>query len=387
MKYGIVRLMTLITCLFLSDSVFAEVKGGDQSDEILIVGSARIIEENMARARNEALRDAIFKGIESYLINRLDQQGMINHFTLLTQEIIPRAMEFIQNYHILTEEPIGNTNKILLSLRINKALLEEKLSELGISVTEGRQIKILFLVAEFFEESGEKHYWWKDPEEGVELSPFELTLYRVFQEAGFYPVNRLVGPAETVHDSEMTSPYLSLEKAVQWGRLFSADVVIQGRFELMPEENVTVSVRAINVDQAEFIAQSNFRYSPDENVDKFPSMLHSMEQAVTGVVKKFGPALIRSMAETRTQFAGLRLDLRGLSDLRQQQIFLDFVKTKVKGIKSILPIGMKYRSVSFWINYQGDIESLAHSLTTDSDFPFTANIKIRNDQVLNIDIL
>ena len=62
-----------------------EAASGEQGNEILIIGSSRIFEENMARARKEALRDAMFKGIERYLISRLGKQRMSDNFVLLSK--------------------------------------------------------------------------------------------------------------------------------------------------------------------------------------------------------------------------------------------------------------------------------------------------------------
>lgn len=387
MKHKIAFMLILLTgCFFSSVPISAGDLAADQKNEILIIGSARIIEENMASARKEALRDAMFKGIESYLISRLGRQEMINNFTLLIQEIMPQATEQIENYHILAQERIGNVYKVFLGLRINEALLEEKLNELDVLGSEDRQVKILFLVSESHPETGEERYWWKDPDEGFALTPLELTLYRLFQEAGFNPVNRQAGPVEEIHDSEMMTPALTLDEAVRWGRLFAADVVIQGRFIIRAGGTVDVDIKAINADDAKLISRLNFEQAADEDMADSPT-LSTIKQAARKMIQQLGPALIHSGDKQIAKMTGIRIELSGLDNLKQQKLFLDFVKTRLKGIQSILPVRMKNRSVSFSVKYQGDIESLVRSLNTKSGLPFEAEINIKNNNEISITIL
>jgi len=146
-------MMLFLACFGFSYLTMAEEPSGEQRNEIFTLGSSKILEENMAKAREEALREAMFKGIENYLISRLGKQRISNNFILLVQEIIPRASEYIQNYHILSQERVDDNYKVFLSIRINEALLEKKLNEFDILALEGTQIKILFLVSEFDRDS------------------------------------------------------------------------------------------------------------------------------------------------------------------------------------------------------------------------------------------
>ena len=98
-------------CIFfisLSNVSFsrAEIHGKDYKTEIRVIGSSFIVDGNVALAREAAISEALVKGVEEYLIKRLGDQGMINNFPRLVHEIIPRAREQVENFHILSRTRI-----------------------------------------------------------------------------------------------------------------------------------------------------------------------------------------------------------------------------------------------------------------------------------------
>jgi hypothetical protein len=382
-------MMIVLACFgFFCLITQAEAASSEQGNEILIIGSSRIIKENMARAREEALREGMFKGVESYLISRLGKQRMSDNFILLSQEIIPRAAGYIQNYHILSQERVDDSYRVFLSIRINEALMEKTLNEFDILAPEGTQLKILFLVSEFNTANNEERYWWKAPEEGMDLTPVELALFRFFQDRGFQPINRLSGLADETYDMEMTSSSLTLAQAIQWGQLYSADVVLQGRFELIADNSVVVNIKAINVHQASLVSQLNYIQMPDEKSSAdSQSNLSIIEKAVQAAAQKLGPAIIQSTDKPKTQLTELLIHLSGLKNLKQKQMFLDFIKTRVKGVQSIIPVEIKNRSISYSVRYLGDTVSFIKALSGDSGLPLEAAIQIRNENVISIVIL
>ena len=91
----------LILSIFLLTGVPAE---GADTDDILVIGTSSIWNNNLASARNDAISDALVKGIEEYLKITLGSQGMINNFHELISEVIPGSGEVIENYSILAED-------------------------------------------------------------------------------------------------------------------------------------------------------------------------------------------------------------------------------------------------------------------------------------------
>jgi hypothetical protein len=114
-------------------------------NEILAIGTATVKEGNLAQAKESAISDALTKGVENYLLHRLGSEGVANNFQRIIYDILPRAKAKVENFNILSEEQTGEAYKVLIKLRVNEKVIDEKLREAGVVVTEGPPIKTLFL--------------------------------------------------------------------------------------------------------------------------------------------------------------------------------------------------------------------------------------------------
>ena len=155
-------------------------------NEILAIGTATVKDGNLAKAKGSAISDALTKGVENYLLHRLGSEGVVNNFQRIIQDILPKAKAKVENYNILSEDQTGEEYKVLIKLRVNEKVIDKKLREAGVVVTEGPPIKVLFLVSEW--KGGTVYYWWRDPETYSSMSGTELVLHNVFQERGLGPI-------------------------------------------------------------------------------------------------------------------------------------------------------------------------------------------------------
>jgi hypothetical protein len=162
-----------LLCIFLSTFPHSPAASErPERAELFAIGTSDIVKGNLAQAKEKAISDALKKGMEDYLVERLGSEGMVNNFQRLVQDIIPEAGEGIENFHILAEDQAKDTYKILVRLRINKKVIDEKLLRAGLVIIEGPPIKVLFMVSETLD--GHVRYWWKDPEVPADMSATEL---------------------------------------------------------------------------------------------------------------------------------------------------------------------------------------------------------------------
>jgi hypothetical protein len=82
---------------------------GDSVDTVIIDG-------NIAAARNDAISDALLKGLEEYLTRYLGSQIMINNFPRLINNVIPDAKDEIENF-IPAKKETAATHDILTLLK------------------------------------------------------------------------------------------------------------------------------------------------------------------------------------------------------------------------------------------------------------------------------
>ena len=139
--------LSLILNLLIKDSLAQEMKEAVPGERI-VTGTGIVVKENIALARNEAISQAFSKALEEYLIQRLGSKGMANNFQRLEEEILSETKEEIQDYQVISEFMTDRYVRVLMKVRVNEAVLEQKLKNMGLRKTDTMQIDVLFLVSE-----------------------------------------------------------------------------------------------------------------------------------------------------------------------------------------------------------------------------------------------
>src|SRR4030042_3343439 len=156
-------------------SCIPDIECSEKADkiDILVIGSGSIVDGNIAAARKEAISDALLKGVEKYLTRYLGGQIMINNFPKFINEVIPDAKDEIENFNILAEERGDKLYKILVRIKVNEGLVQEKLNQNGIIYRDVPSVKFLFLVSQRNSQDKDVIYWWNDPNRNSPLTSTE----------------------------------------------------------------------------------------------------------------------------------------------------------------------------------------------------------------------
>jgi hypothetical protein len=350
----------------------AEVVEKLGENELVAIGTGAIIKGNIAQAKGSALSHALSKGLEIYLLRRLGSEGVVNNFQRLLQEIMPNAQEKIENFYILAEGQIGTEYKVLARIKINEKVMGQVLREAGLVLMEGAPIKVLFLVSEV--EEGAVTYWWKDPEHYTTLSPSELALHNVFQERGFSPVNRSLRSPESGLSGESQPPDLQETDIIKWGKLFSVDVVIYGQTIIDPEREISLELKAFDVNQGLKISQGTHFGSIEKLAEGGEPKIETLERLVSLLAARFVPPIIQFISTDRRKIQHLEISLVGLSTLKQLKAFKNFLIKDVAGVMSVRPTRIKRDSTSFAVEFQGDRDRFLSRVLNHENLPFALKL-------------
>ena len=341
-------------------------------NEILAIGTATVKDGNLAQAKESAISDALIKGVENYLLHRLGSEGVANNFQRIIYDILPGAKAEIENFNILSEDQTGEEYKVLIKLRVNEKVIDEKLREAGVVVTEGPPLKVLFLVSEW--KGGTAYYWWRDPETYSSMSGTELVLHNVFQERALSPINRTLKVPDTGYSESLKHVDLRDVDALEWGRLFSADVVIYGQSEIIGKKEVSLALKAVDVNQGAQISQTvAFEQIKKEAEGKQPVM-EAIERLANRLAAKLTPAIIRYTASDRGRVRHLEITLNGLSSYKQFRAFRDFLRRDVSGVKSVRQTRVRKDSISIAVEFQGDRKRFVERVLNHENLPFLVKL-------------
>lgn len=370
-----------LSLLFMAISIFdknslAQEKTDVINDERIVAGTGKIVNENIALARNEAISQAFLKAVEEYLFQTLGRQDIADNFQQLDEEILSQTKEEIQDYQIISEFTTDKYVKILMKVRVDKAILEKKLQNMKISEVDAVQISVLFMVSEKKEDLS-AIYWWGDPTNQTSLTQTELYLSKVFEDKGFRVINRSFFPPEESYDESMHHLTLTNEAAVKWGKLLSAQIVITGQANLYETSKPSIFFKALKVADGTVIAASyregmlNSDIAHDQN---------AMELTINNWANDMIPRIIEAAKPTQTDVNQIFVTIKGIRAYGEFLHFKEFLRNNVPEIQSVLERRLKRDSVKVSVKLKEDSKGLAEKLLNHPKKPFSFEINDVSDQ-------
>lgn len=387
-KWNSISIMmgVLLLSLSIATTSLSENAGGMDQEEILVIGTGEISNGNVASARKDAISDALIKGVEGFLTRRLGSEGMVNNFSRIIHDIIPAAEEGAENFHILAEEQTSKHYKILVQIKVNAKLMEERFKEMGFVLMRGPSIKVLFMVSQEDTYRKKTSYWWKDPENYTDLTTTELVLHRIFQERGFSPINRVFNFPGESYSKEMTKLNLSEKDLINWGNLFSSDIVIHGNCEIVHKDMVSITLKSYDIEKGSMIAMG---YQVAEIIDD-PQVQNTVMKSIENVVDKVAlnliPETINAIDEGKSGLSEIEIELTGLKSYEQFKRFKNFLTRYVAEVNSVIQTKIRPNSMTVQVEYTGKREKFMDSMMNNDNFPYLVDIITKEDGGLIVKI-
>jgi len=378
--------MVLLSAFFISEILIIGAASAGQETEIIAVGEGTIEDNNVAGARNKAISVALKKAIEQYLSQYLGRQGMAGNFSSLIKNVIPNAGEDIENYHILAEERNGDICSILVRVKVNEKLMEQRLKGMDIVSIEASSIKILFMVSQKNNTKKDVSFWWNNPEITPALTTTELTLYNIFEEQGLRPINRLANIPLVTYSEDMTMQDLSDKAAIEWGRIFSADIIVKGECSVGLFDTVTVDLKAIKVEDGESICgavREEVMNPEDGEKDRFMSALN---RAIYNIAVEMAPQIIKAFERTNKTTNKINITIEDVNNFKEFMTIKKFLEEEIHGIKSVVQSRIKGRSMTVLVEFSGTIDELLNRLKVSKGLPDHVDISSADDSEIIIAI-
>jgi hypothetical protein len=363
---GRLILPNLLIPLLCLSVAWARGSAESENKDIITIGTGVVTEGNMARAREAAVADALNKGVEQYLAQRLGTQGMIANFSTLLRGVVSGGNQEIERFNILAEERGKKHYKVLVKLRINEGMMENRFREKGVVLPESQGVKIVFLVSQVENPGNNLSYWWRAPEDVPAFSVTEAVLGRVFEDCGFFPVNRSLKSLETRYSAGMTAPELTSEDALRWGEFFSAPVVVQGRCEIKNEREISVSLVALDTEKRTVIDQGSQNELVEAGAD---GVSRAVEKAVRRVAARLCPSILRAVESREVGINRIEVVVKGLRSFRDLKGVREFMEKEIHGVRSVRQNKLGKDFVGLTVEFSGDRQAFLNRISSQSTFP------------------
>jgi hypothetical protein len=344
------------------------------------MGVGKIVQGNIAAGKSEAISDAMGKAMEEYLILRLGEAEMINNFDRLTNEILPAFREGIENFHILAENMTGSEYQVLVKVKVNTKVLDEKLRSSGLALEQAPQGRVLFMVSEV---QGDKlQYWWKGPESFSVMDQAEVILYRIFQERGFLPINHTFGIGDRPLSPELKSRELDNASALKWGKMLSADFVVTGQSVLQDDTSATLRLRVLSVKDNVVLGEGTETSLKNQSTESGEGSGNLLETAAQKLADRLIPTILSLGTETAGKIQHIRVTLKGMRNYKDFMDLQNFLKEDVPGVKSVQQSRMSQGALSVDVDFAGSRDQLLHRLLTQEKLPLKLSLQSETEAAI-----
>jgi hypothetical protein len=359
-----------LSAAFLPTSVLAQGQSANRTVEV--VGTGRIVSNNITTARKTAISDALVTAVGLVTTDLLHPLVVVESFKDVNRLLLSDAGSFVQ-YKILTEATSGKIYRVIVEANVSVDRISDILTQNGILVQNESSLKALLLIAEKQLDDTSYRCWWVDP---FTESMAESGLTDALGSQGFEMVDHgQFLPATLESYMSDTLPPDSWEitdaQAAFFGAWYQADVVVVGTAMAERAPNTLgdelrsfrgiLSVRAIRTDSGEILAQSS-RNVLTADADDITGSHNALAEAGT----RAGALLAGQIQNAWQQFeetGPIRVTV-AVKGGYQLAHFVQFRKmlSELPGVNNLQTSGMTPEETILELEYEATTQEMAEAL-------------------------
>ncbi|MBW1740801.1 MAG: flagellar assembly protein T N-terminal domain-containing protein [Deltaproteobacteria bacterium] len=361
-----------------------------------VIGTGIIYGDDVARARDEAIADALRGVVEEAVGLVISPASVVQNFQLLSERLYDQAEAFIHDYKVLTESKSGRHYRVVVRATIFMSTIRDKLQSIGILMIHKEMPTIMFFLSEQNIGEPSPQYWWGQGSPSAYRSVTENTLSEYMRNKDFIIVDRTVRGPDIEFGPEYMGPELSDDAAVMLGKAFGADVVIAGKALARYSGNVfrgdmqpiqaTVSVRAIRTDSGMAIASSQETRATvhsDGRVGGTEALILSASRVAQDLTRQ----IVANWRKEARQPVVVELVVRGIKEYADFVRFRAHIRNEVQGVKNIYLRSIRAGEAKMDLEFMGNAGILADELMLQRFENLTVNILEVSEEAIKLELI
>ncbi len=364
MPMGLKRWMVMLAMIMVAlPSAWAQPAKSEKM--VYVVGTSQIRNGDMSTARQEAIEDGLVMAVNQTLTDLLPAESIVGHFQVLNESILNRTEQFVRDYQVLAESPLGDTYRLMARTTISIDRLKGALKAAGIQVGKAQYPRVLLCIAEKGFGNNDPSYWWGGHSSlGGRTAAGALT--KALIEAGFKVVQPNAGSGGTGLPAE-----LSVEQAQALAKRHDAEVVVVGMAVAEAAANTmggdvrsyrgTVATRSYRASDGQLLTEIRDSALSAAN-DPETGSREGIENAAILVGPPLSDQLAKAWFRQGAGSAPITLSVQGIGGH-----IADFVKFRgalgtMSGVDALQLKEMMTDSAALAVRYQGNARALADAV-------------------------
>ncbi len=230
--------LAAIVALALPGSIAAARQ--DKEITITVIGSGRVISDNLPAARQQAVADGLEEAVNQALARLLPPQTIVDKFQLIGQLLLPKTESFILGYKVLAEATHDKHYRVAVQATVSLERIKTRLADIGLMLGSMPYPRVLVLISERQVEDIAFRPWWSGSPDNTVVSG--KILARQLADKGF-----IIIKPDTKRLPAQFPARFSADQAEDLARDLNADVVVFGTAVAQESANTMgESIRSFN---------------------------------------------------------------------------------------------------------------------------------------------
>ncbi len=380
----------------------SNVQAADQqasNPAIEALGSAVISGKDVAKAREQAIDNALAASVARIVAKHLPDKTLIKQFKKLNEKIFRHTDQYVDNYKVMTEALGDKVYRVIVQATVSAPKIHRQLSDLKLLARPANLPIILILL------SGSESADVSKSDESATDRQFIANFVADLIAKQFVEKNMKVIGADQLakiveSEDSKTLPVATDAIAVQWGQRVHADVVITGKYSASLTPNTmgadvrsfksVVNLRALRTDSGVQIAsteQIKLMVSDDESAGRKKVLTNASILAGKTLATKIASAWTdNSPQPDKSTVQMVEIIVEGTGSLSNFVMFRRIL-SELPGVEEIQIKEMKADEASITVRFQGDGKKLADRLMMKSYETFGIDIFEVTSQKIKVELI
>lgn len=360
-----------LAAAFLSLAAWSGQALGQDIREVTALGMGSIVNDNVARAKDEAVQDALRNAIEQTVGTMVSSETLAENFAVVDDRIYQQTRGYIQKYEILEQ---GKRDAMLYEVKVRAlvktAQLQDDLEAITTLIRRKNTPRLMVLIDEknIGETATAAHYLEAD------LNTAESQLMNQFMKKGFRFVDAATVRQNLDREKEAAILEGDARQAAAVGRRSGAEVVLVGKAlakaveveafgAKIRSQQATVTVKAIRTDTGDLLAigteQGKFTH-----IDDVTGGTKAIQKACDALADPLIAKILDRWSADVNTGGTLTLRVRNVDDYAELNRFKSSLKYYVRGVTSVTQRDFNDGFAVLELEMKGNADDLANRLST-----------------------
>jgi len=346
-----------------------QIASKEDTKEVVASGVGSIIEGDVAHARDDAIEDALRKGIENALGLIVESETLVQNYQLIEDNIFSKTQGYIQKYDVVQEgEQSEQLYEVTVRALVKMADLKNDLDAIETLMRRKNRPRLMVMIEErnIGEAPGLFHYFEAD------MNIAETAIMDAFMAKGFKFVDQATVKKNL--DQEKAAAILEGDVALasSLGKTVGAEVVITGKAlatatvveafgAKQRSQQATVNVRAIRTDTGDIIATSSAQ-GAYPHIDDVAGGTKAIQRACEKLSEDLMTKILDQWQTDVSSGTTLILKVRGVASYEQLNKFKSSLPYYVRGLSSVVQRDWYQGFATLEVVMTGNSDDLAQRL-------------------------